>query len=189
MFEQQVNLKYDAWQKELQGSFATILAEETRQVSVSRGSHACIGRRGPTLPLSLRTQASRAVLLLLESPTSRDNLGVTLFAFCVATHRADRVSIHVATLKVRFFHAEPFVQSASCAVIPLFPRSSIALARSVRRYKNINVAAFPVAASVLRVPPLWHLPAWRGCCLSRLGLFQADRSPDNPSWSHSSAYC
>lgn len=29
----QVNLKYDAWQKELQGSFATILAEETRQVS------------------------------------------------------------------------------------------------------------------------------------------------------------
>lgn len=28
----QVNLKYDAWQKELQGSFASILAEETRQV-------------------------------------------------------------------------------------------------------------------------------------------------------------
>ncbi|CAN0025509.1 unnamed protein product, partial [Ectocarpus sp. 12 AP-2014] len=26
-----VNLKYDAWQKELQGGFATILAEETRQ--------------------------------------------------------------------------------------------------------------------------------------------------------------
>lgn len=31
----QVNLKYDAWQKELQGSFATILAEETRQVRPS----------------------------------------------------------------------------------------------------------------------------------------------------------
>lgn len=28
-----VNLKYDAWQKELQGSFATILAEETQQAS------------------------------------------------------------------------------------------------------------------------------------------------------------
>lgn len=32
----QVNLKYDAWQKELQGSFAAILAEETRQVCLGR---------------------------------------------------------------------------------------------------------------------------------------------------------
>lgn len=38
LFSGQVNLKYDAWQKELQGSFATILAEETRQVRSFFGS-------------------------------------------------------------------------------------------------------------------------------------------------------
>lgn len=36
LVDRQVNLKYDAWQKELQGGFATILAEETRQVRLLR---------------------------------------------------------------------------------------------------------------------------------------------------------
>ena len=128
--------------------------------------HARIGRRGPTLPLRAYACITRdPAVMFVESPASGGNLGVNLFAFCVATNRADRLSLHVATLKV-CFHAEPFLQSAGSAVLPLFEWASIALARSLRRRKGIYVLALPVAVSVVRVAPLRRVPAWREFCLS-----------------------
>lgn len=66
-----MNLKYDAWQKELQGSFATILAEETRQVSASRVLRARNGRRGTVL-LPLFSSANIVLCLFHRYGTHRE---------------------------------------------------------------------------------------------------------------------
>ena len=83
-----------------------------------------------------------------------------------------------ATLTV-CLNPETFLQFAD-STVPLLVWSSILLARSVRRRKNVDGAASPVAVSVFRVTPLRHLPAWREVCISKIGHLRPDRPPMIP---------